>query len=117
MTSDFDAFVDLLASFDPEVAETALTLRERLRTSHPEMEERVYQGWRGLGFHHPDAGYVCAIFPRSGSVYLSFERGARLPDPEGRLVGSGKLVRSLEYRPSDEVDGFEEFVRAAIDLA
>jgi hypothetical protein len=113
----FDAFVDLLGSYDAEVAETALTLRERVRQTHPEMTEKVYHGWRGLGFHHPEAGYVCAIFPRARSVYLSFEWGVRLPDPEGRLIGTGKMVRSLEYRPSDEIDGFEEYLQAAIDLA
>jgi hypothetical protein len=114
---EFDEFVDLLASYDPEVAETALTLRERLRASHPEFEEKVYHGWRGLGFHHPEAGYVCAIFPRSKSVYLSFERGIRLPDPEGRLVGAGKMVRSLEFTPSDEIDGLDFYLDAAIELA
>ncbi|MDH4119605.1 MAG: hypothetical protein OEX04_12760 [Acidimicrobiia bacterium] len=112
-----DEFAELVSSYDPEVADTALTLRERIRGRYPMFEERVYQGWRGVGFHHPDAGYVCAIFPRSQIVYLSFERGARLPDPDGRLVGRGRTVRSLEYRPDDEVEGFESYIDAAIDLA
>lgn len=115
--TEHDEFVDLLGSYDPEVAETALTLRERLRETHPEMTEKVYQGWRGLGFHHPEAGYVCAIFPRSRSVFLSFEHGVRLPDPERRLIGSGRAVRSLEFGPSDDIDGFEEYLQAAIELA
>jgi hypothetical protein len=112
-----DEFADLVAASDPDVADTALTLRDRIRRSYPMMAERVYQGWRGVGFHHPTAGYVCAIFPRSRSVYLSFERGVLLPDPEARLIGSGRRVRSLEYTPADEIEGFEAYVDAAIDIA
>lgn len=106
----------MLTSYDPDVVDLALTLRERILDHVPEFEERVYTGWRGLGFHHPDAGYVCALFPRSGRVLLGFERGVRLPDPDGLLVGKGRQVRSLVYRPSDDVGGFEAFLDAAIEL-
>jgi hypothetical protein len=112
-----DEFADLLASSDVEIVDTALTLRELMRNRYPMMAERVYQGWRGVGFHHPTAGYVCAIFPRARSVYLSFEKGVHLPDPAGRLVGAGRSVRSLEFTPADEIEGFEHYVDAAIDFA
>ena len=111
-----EQFVDLLTAYDSDIVDVALTLREMVLEHVPDFEERVYPGWRGLGFHHPGAGYVCAIFPRTSGVYLSFERGTRLPDPEGRLVGRGRTVRSLEFGPSDEVEGFESYIDAAIDL-
>jgi hypothetical protein len=109
-------FVDLLSGADPDVADTALTLRELVLAAHPELEERVYQGWRGLGFHHPVAGYVCAIFPRSDRVFLSFEKGVLLADPDQRLVGSGRTVRSLEFTPADAIVGFETYLDAAIEV-
>ena len=36
-------------------------------------------------------------------MQLVFEHGARLPDPEGRLTGTGRQVRALEFTAPDEV--------------
>jgi hypothetical protein len=55
--------------------------------------ERVYRGWQGIGFHHPEAGYVCAIYPRDDHVDLLFEHGASLADPDGLLAGEGAQTR------------------------
>jgi hypothetical protein len=100
----------------PPVAALVRRLRAVVRAAHPNLRERVYPGWHGLGFHHPRGGYVCALFPRDGGVNVGFEHGADLPDPHGRLLGEGRRMRDVRI----EVDAGpeeEELVVDDLDLA
>ncbi|MCU1663169.1 MAG: hypothetical protein JWR58_3234 [Pseudonocardia sp.] len=100
----------------PPVAALVRRLRAVVHAAHPDLRERVYPGWHGLGFHHPRGGYVCALFPRDGGVNVGFEHGADLPDPHGRLVGEGRRMRDVRI----EVDAGpeeEELVVDYLDLA
>lgn len=92
-------------------------LRQTARAADPELRERVYVGWHGFGFHHPDAGYVRAVFPRDDDVLLAFEHGVDLPDPEGRLRSGGKQVRHLVFasRGSHPPRAIAAFVAAAVE--
>ena len=102
----------------PEQAELALWLRSVLLEAEPDLEQRVYRGWQAVGFRHPDAGYVCGIFPRPEGLRLLFEHGASLPDPEGALAASGKQVRALpiEARSAETADLVRRFLeRSVID--
>jgi hypothetical protein len=67
----------------------AAWVREAVLAADPDLAERVYRGWRGVGFRHPEAGYVCGIFPRDGVVELLFEHGASMPEPDNLLRGVG----------------------------
>jgi hypothetical protein len=69
----------LLAEHTDEVAGAAEWLREVDVDALPDAGERVYRDWHGFGYHHPEAGYVCAVLPRSDEVLLAFERGPRGP--------------------------------------
>ncbi len=111
-----EEFDELLAGFDPKVAAVARLLRDELGRFHP-FEYRMYWGWKGLGCHDADTGYVCGIFPRAHSVFLSFARGTLLPDPGRRLIGGGRTVRSLEFQPGEPVSGWEPYVAAALKYA
>jgi hypothetical protein len=85
------------------VAELALWTRDIVLRADPELRERVYRGWRGVGYRHPDAGYVCAIFPSGDAVDLLFEHGASMADPDGVLEGGGTQTRLLRIAaPSPE---------------
>ena len=55
---------DFLVDSHPSLADLALWVREVVLAGEPDLTERVYLGWDGIGFRHPDAGYVCAIYPR-----------------------------------------------------
>jgi hypothetical protein len=99
MADDVLAF---LRELEPRTWELAAWARERVRAADPDLAERLYRGWRGIGFRHPEAGYVCAIYPRSEWVVLLFEHGASLADPEGVLVGDGKQTRFLRIEAADE---------------
>ena len=92
----------LLAEHTAGVVAAAEWLRELVLGALPDAAERVYRGWHGFGYHHPEAGYVCAVFPRAEEALLAFERGVLLPDPHGLLVGDGRTVRWVPVRtPGD----------------
>jgi hypothetical protein len=87
---------DILAEHTPQVRDVAERLRALIRMTVPEAMEVAYPGWHGIGYHHPETGYVFAIFPEADRVRLGFEHGVDLPDPQGLLTGSGKRVRYVE---------------------
>lgn len=84
--------------------ELASWIREAVLEADPDLSERIYTGWRGVGFRHPEAGYVCAIYPRSDWIVLLFEHGASMPDPDGILLGDGKQTRFVRVTaPTSEL--------------
>ncbi|WP_119731420.1 DUF1801 domain-containing protein [Thermomonospora amylolytica] len=69
---------------------------------------RARPGWHGFGYHHPQAGHLCGVFPRERTVSLFFEHGAHLPDPASILTGSGSRGRSVVVEragqlPADQI--------------
>ena len=114
MPRDDDAD-DLLSEHPDTVAATAQRLRAVLLDAHPQLEERVRRGWHSINYRDPVAGFVCALFPTADRVQLVFEHGARLPDPERRLSGTGRQVRALDLRTPDQVDA--EVVGTFLDHA
>jgi len=106
----------LLAEHTPQVAATAAWLREVVLDALPDAREVVYRGWHGLGYHHPDAGYLCAVFPRADDVLLGFERGVLLDDPHGLLSGEGRTVRYVRVEvPGDPpAERLVELIDAAV---
>jgi hypothetical protein len=93
---------DFLAERHAEATDLALWVREVVLGAEPDLDERVYRGWDGIGFRHAEAGYVCAIYPRGREVRLLFEHGARLDDPGGLLEGDGAQTRYVTVRAADE---------------
>ncbi|MFQ5574618.1 MAG: DUF1801 domain-containing protein [Terriglobia bacterium] len=112
----------LLAAHSPMVRRLACDIYRLVKSTFPVMSEKVYRGWHGIGFHHPDAGYLCAIFPMEGSVKLAFEHGATLTDPRGLLKAGpsgGKQVRYVEVRSEQDIDAEQigVFLREALEVA
>jgi hypothetical protein len=105
-----------LAEHHPEVLDLALWVRQLVLEAEPDLTERVYRGWDGIGFRHPDGGYVCAIYPRDDEVRLLFEHGARLDDPDRILVGEGTQTRFIPIteRNNDLATMVQQYVRAAV---
>ena len=87
--------LDYLRSEHGHAYGLAAWVREAVLAADPDLTERVYRGWRGVGFRHPEAGYVCGIFPHDDGVDLLFEHGASLPDPDGILRRGGTQTRVL----------------------
>jgi hypothetical protein len=109
---------DLLAEHPDAVIRTAQRLRDVLLEAQPDLVERARTGWHSVNYRHPTAGFVCALFPYADRVDLVFEQGALLPDPDGRLSGTTRQVRTLQVRPDDDVDPgvVAEFLDAAVEL-
>lgn len=107
---------EFLAERHAAVMELALWVRAVVIAAEPDLSERVYRGWDGIGFRHPDAGYVCAIFPQPDHVRLLFEHGVRLSDPGGLLEGSGTQTRHVTIRRADDgvVAALSALVRDAV---
>ncbi len=97
---------DILAAHSPRVASLANRLRELVRGTIPTASEHAYPVWHAVGYRHPQAGYLCAVFPYESHVALAFEFGAFLPDPE-RVLRPGRTssmrVRYLEVSKARDV--------------
>jgi hypothetical protein len=109
------AVEELLADHSEAVIGLAQRLRALVLEAHPQFDERARPGWHSINYRDPGAGFVCALFPGVDRVQLVLEHGARLPDPEGRLTGTGRQVRTLEFPVGGPLD--EDIVVHYLDLA
>ena len=88
-----------LAKFEPRVAASARAALARLRKRLPGAIEMVYDNYNALaiGFGPSDkaseAIFSIAVYPRWVSLF--FLQGAKLPDPDKVLQGSGTRVRHI----------------------
>jgi hypothetical protein len=88
-----------LAKFDPRVAASARAALAQLRKKLPGATEIVYDNYNALaiGFGPGDkaseAIFSIAVFPRWVSLF--FLQGAKLPDPDKVLKGSGTRSRHI----------------------
>ncbi len=91
----------------------------KMRKRLPNAIELVYDNYNALviGFgpneRPSDAIFSIAIFPRK--VGLCFLQGAKLPDPDKRLKGSGNVVRSVTLNDLSILD--DPQIGALIDVA
>jgi hypothetical protein len=111
----------LLQKYPEPVRQLAESLRALIQQIDPELTERAYSGWQGIGYRHPRAGYLCAVFLFPDMVKLGFEYGALLRDEESRLSSGpsqGTRVRYLEVRTPADIDkaAIQAFVLESISL-
>ena len=104
---------ELLARQPPEIQELVARLREAVPNALPgavEMQRRPMVF--GYGRSRRMADLLFAIVPYRVHVNLEFADGARLPDPEHLLEGSGKNIRHVKIRTPEDMDKAE--VRALV---
>lgn len=111
-----------LSSFDLSVGELALALREMVLDEAPAAVEKIIRVyalvfWYSLTGRMSDAFVQVVIYPKG--VNLMFNRGAELEDPDGVLVGDGKIIRHIKVRrPNDLKNRYlRKFIRAALKHA
>ena len=91
----------------------------KMRKRLPNAIELVYDNYNALviGFgpneRPSDAIFSIAIFPRK--IGLCFLQGAKLPDPDKRLKGSGNVVRSVTLNDLSILD--DPQIGVLIDVA
>lgn len=113
MTEDARAF---LAERHPHMLDLCTWLAAVVEAADPDLVERIYPGWDGIGYRHPDGGLVCAIYPQADHVRLFFEHGRRLADPVGILEGDGRQTRFVHVERIDErlAPALKGYVAAAV---
>lgn len=100
-----DAFID---AYSPEIAARARQALTTVRALLPGPVELVYDNYNALviGFSPTErpSHAICsiALYPRWVNLY--FLAGAGLPDPEGILKGSGKIVRYITLKEASDLD-------------
>src|SRR5262245_55187348 len=111
-----------LSSFDLSVGELALGLREIVLSEAPAAVEKVLRVyalvfWYSLSGRMGDAFCQVVIYP--SGVNLMFNRGAELDDPDGVLVGEGKIIRHIKVRKPEDLKNpyLRKFIRAALKNA
>jgi len=87
---------------------------EAMRACGPDVRELMHDG-------HPTAcvgeiafGYVNVF---TAHVNVGFFRGSELHDPDGLLIGSGKLMRHVKLRPEGGIDqaALRQMIKRAYD--
>ena len=112
----FEEVADLAADQAP----TLRAIRALVADLHPDAVEVASRKeasiWWGTGPGKMTHGYAYAM-PHKAHVNLGFFRGTSLPDPEGRLEGTGKALRHVKLRaPSEVADpAIRALMAAALD--
>ncbi|MEX1279462.1 MAG: DUF1801 domain-containing protein [Acidimicrobiia bacterium] len=111
-------FDELLAEADEAVRPVASALRAMVLDVHPDAVEVVRLGDRaatyGVGPKKMSEGHTY-VMPQSSWVNLGFYHGAALPDPDGRLEGTGARLRHVKVRSVEGARG--PALRALVEAA
>ena len=110
-----------LAPYDPHVSDLTLALRDVVLEEAPDAIESIVKGYAvTIGFSFtgkPLKDGFCHVVAYFDHVNLGFNRGTLLPDPNGILKGTGKLIRHVTMRDRTELDRpfVRRYLRAAIE--
>ena len=112
----------MLSEFDLSVGELALGLREIVLDEAPAAIEKMFRVyalvfWYSITGKMSDAFCHVVIYPKG--VNLMFNRGAELSDPDGVLVGEGKIIRHIKVRRPEDLKNrhLRKFIRLALKHA
>lgn len=97
---------DYLQQFPEHIRLLAEKVRRMIFKAAPDVLERVYPGWKIIGYRAPlgtSSVYIGFLAPFQGRVVLGFEYGVLLSDPDGVLEGSGTQVRQVTIRSAKEI--------------
>jgi hypothetical protein len=117
-----EELIRLLSQFDLSVGELALGLREIVLDEAPAAVEKLFRVyalvfWYSLTGKMGDAFCQVVVYPKG--VNLMFNRGAELNDPDGVLVGEGKIIRHIKVRRPEDLKNrhLRKFIRRALKHA
>ncbi len=102
----YGTFDDLVAGHDPKIEQIARGLRTLILRLDANAVEVVRLGDHaasfGLGPKKMSEAYAY-IMPKAAYVNLGFYNGAALVDPDGLIEGTGKRLRHVKVRSSEDV--------------
>jgi hypothetical protein len=111
-------FEQAIATATEPVAAICRRLRDLIVEIDPETVEVPWPKQRIIGYGvgpKKMSEHYCYIGAFKNHANLGFYRGAGLPDPEGRMEGTGKELRHVKIRSLDAVDA--PAVRALIQAS
>jgi hypothetical protein len=95
-----------VAAAAPDHAGTLAAIRALVAETHADAFEIASRKegsvWWGWGTGKMTEGYVYAM-PHKAHVNLGFFQGVHLPDPDGRLEGTGKALRHVKLKTEGAV--------------
>jgi Domain of unknown function (DU1801) len=109
-----------IAKFDPKIGALVRAARRALRQRYPTALELVYDNYNALAIgwapneRTSEVFVSLAVFPRGIDLYFIY--GAKLPDPQGLLQGSGNRGRFIRLTTTAQLDepAVGALLRAAI---
>jgi hypothetical protein len=107
----FDHHLDATA---PALADIARAIRATVLEGFPDAIESfdAADGLLAFGTGHSLRDFLFAIIPHTRWVNLQLADGVDLPNPDGRIEGTGKRIRHIKVRSVD--DARAPWLRAAI---
>lgn len=117
------ALSELLTPFTDEVQEIALCLRSRVLAVVPNAHETVWDATNAVSCgYSPTPRWqdgIVHIATYASWVNLGFNDGAKLDDPDSRLVGSGSRIRHVRVASVAETDAawIDAYVSGALTQA
>ena len=115
--TESDPAEPLLEKLNPEVRPLVQELRALVKEAIPQVSERVHLGWSAIhyGVGPSMRDIIAALSPQRSYVNLELIDGVDLPDPTHRLEGTGKRLRHVKIRSSE--DARHPDVRALLEVA
>ena len=107
VTGDDSEFDRMIGEFAPRVRELALASRALINDVMPRVVEVVWPDQKSAGYGtgpRKMSEQFCWIMPYDEHVVLGFYYGSELPDPERLLEGTGKLMRHVKIRKSEDLE-------------
>jgi hypothetical protein len=101
------ALLDFLAPYPHEVQQLALAVRRFVIEHIPHMTEIIFDASNSVGMAFSPSGRskdaICHVAVYASYANIGFNRGAELPDPGGRLEGTGKSLRHVTIRRVEDL--------------
>jgi hypothetical protein len=97
-----------IAKFTPDMAKRIRAARATMRKRLPGALELVYDNYNffviGYGPSEKASDAIFSLAAQAKGLSLCFLQGARLPDPDRLLKGSGNVVRNLRLETADTLE-------------
>jgi Domain of unknown function (DU1801) len=113
-----DNILRFLYSYDENVTTFALTLRDFLLKTLPNIEEQLDTPARiiGYGYGPKYSDTICVMILSKSGLKLGFYKGSELPDPDKLLTGSGKVHKHVVIKSGKDIksSGLKKLLSSAI---
>lgn len=100
-------FEDVVSEASPEIREIAYAARALLADIMPGITEVPWGQQKTVGYGvgpKKMSEHFCYLAPKKNHLNLGFMYGAELPDPEGLLEGTGKLLRHIKVQSLTDLE-------------